>query len=157
MNKVNTIFGTTQGYDIKIGNVYETDKPITLFPRSAGKDEFAIKNVLGFKVIELNKAGRRFTLEFFDKDKIVTQTRRVYREYVESMIDALGLTEPTETGADVTPVDTAPAKNKKNKVAKKSAKTTVTTDLEEGDDDTNDTIPVQYEIPNIVTEPLQVQ
>ena len=96
-----TLFGKSKGYDIQIGNRYETDKPMTLYPRQAAKELWAIKDVIGFSITALNKAGRRFTCEFFDANKNVVLTKRVYREYVESMIDQLGLT-PASTPVNVT-------------------------------------------------------
>jgi hypothetical protein len=86
-----TIFGTSKGYDIQLGNVYESDKAVTLFPRQSGKDEHAIKDAIGFNILELNKAGRRFTCEFFNSNREVIATRKVYREYVEAMIDQMSL------------------------------------------------------------------
>lgn len=96
-----TLFGKSKGYDIQIGNVYETDKPMTLYPRQAAKELWAIKDVIGFKITDLNKAGRRFTCEFFNADRSTVLTKRVYREYVESMIDQLGVT-PVIAQVDVT-------------------------------------------------------
>jgi cobyric acid synthase len=86
-----TIFGTSKGYDIQVGSVYETDKPLTLFPRAAGKDEHAIKDVIGFKVTAVNPAGRRFTAEFYNANRETVSTRKVYREYIEAMIDQMAL------------------------------------------------------------------
>ena len=86
-----SLFGKYKGYDIQVGNVYETQKETTLYPRQAAKELWAIKNVIGFKVTDLNKAGRRFTCEFFNQKRETVLTKRVYREYVESMIDQLGL------------------------------------------------------------------
>ena len=94
-----TIFGKYQGYDIKVGNVYETNAPTTLYPRQAANELCAIKDVLGFKVNDLKKAGRRFTCEFYDATRKTVLIKRVYREYVESLIDQLGLT-PTSTQAE---------------------------------------------------------
>ena len=94
-----TIFGKYQGYDIKVGNVYETNSPTTLYPRQAAKELWAIKDVIGFKVNDLNNAGRRFTCEFYDANRKTVLVKRVYREYVESLIDQLGLT-PTSTQAE---------------------------------------------------------
>jgi hypothetical protein len=94
-----TIFGKYQGYDIQVGNVYETNIPTTLYPRQAAKELWAIKDVIGFKVNDLNKAGRRFTCEFYDANRKTVLIKRVYREYVESLIDQLGLT-PTSTQAE---------------------------------------------------------
>ena len=90
-----TIFGTTKGYDIQVGSVYETDKPLTLYPRAAGKDEYSIKDVIGFRVTAVNTAGRRFTCEFYNANRETVSTRKVYREYVEAMIDQMALTVGT--------------------------------------------------------------
>lgn len=96
-----TLFGKYQGYDIQIGNVYETDNPMTLYPRQAAKELWAIKDVIGFKITDLNKAGRRFTCEFYNANRNTVLTKRVYREYVESMIDQMGLTPATSPVVDV--------------------------------------------------------
>jgi len=96
-----TLFGKIKGYDIQIGSVYEVSTPTTLYPRQAAKELWAIKDVIGFKVTELNKAGRRFTCEFFDANRKTILTKRVYREYVESMIDQMGI-QPVTAPADVT-------------------------------------------------------
>ena len=96
-----TIFGKFKGYDIQVGNVYETNAPVTLYPRAAAKELWAIKDVIGFKINDVNKAGRRFTCEFYNKDRKTVLTKRVYREYVESLIDQLGLTPEVTAKADV--------------------------------------------------------
>lgn len=86
-----TLFGKYKGYDIQVGNVYEVSTPMTLYPRQAAKELWAIKDVIGFRITELNKAGRRFTCEFYNASQSLVLTKRVYREYVESMIDQMGL------------------------------------------------------------------
>lgn len=96
-----SLFGKYKGYDIQVGNVYETAKETTLYPRQAAKELWAIKNVIGFKVTDLNKAGRRFTCEFYNAKRELVLTKRVYREYVESMIDQLGLAAIQSTASDV--------------------------------------------------------
>ena len=40
-----TIFGTSKGYDIQIGNVYENATPQTLYPRQAARELWKIENV----------------------------------------------------------------------------------------------------------------
>ena len=136
-----TIFGTSKGYDIQIGNVYENATPQTLYPRQAARELWKIENVNGFTITEMNKAGRRFTCEFFDANRKVVKTKRVYREYVESMIDQLGLTAPdasTETApAKATKKATATGKSKKNAKGATSKEVIV--------DDT----------PDMITEPLE--
>ena len=95
MTSYTTKFGKNEGYDLQAGNVYETNKPVTLYPRLANKTKYQIENCIGFKITEINKAGRRFTCEFHDAKKNIIITKRVYREYVEAMIDQLGLTPVT--------------------------------------------------------------
>lgn len=121
----NTIFGQSQGYDLKTGNIYESVTPTTLYPRLANKKKWQIENCIGFKINDINKAGRRFTCEFFDAKRNTIDTRRVYREYVEAMIDQLGLTVPEviadESVTTDTPVVTAP-KPAKSSTPKKATK-----------------------------------
>jgi len=98
-----TLFGKFKGYDIQVGNVYEVSAPMTLYPRQAAKELWAIKDVIGFQVTDLNKAGRRFVCDFINAKREVVLTKRVYREYVESMIDQMGLEVPTATVTQTEP------------------------------------------------------
>lgn len=95
--KRSTRFGTYSGYNIEVGNVYTVDTPQTLYPRPTEKETFKIENTVGFQITNLNKAGRRFTCEFKGADGSIVATRRVYREYVEWMIEQLGLAPVADT------------------------------------------------------------
>lgn len=136
-----TIFGTSKGYDIQIGNVYENATPQTLYPRQAARELWKIENVNGFTITEMNKAGRRFTCEFFDAKREVVKTKRVYREYVESMIDQLGLIAPeaSTTPAPATATKKATATKGKGKNVKSATTKEVTED----------------ETPDFITEPME--
>lgn len=108
--KYSTKFGKIENYDLQVGGVYETDKPVTLYPRQADKERYKIENSIGFKILDINSSGRRINCEFYDASHTVIATRRVYREYVETLIDQLGLTvETVEETPAVDAVETVEA------------------------------------------------
>lgn len=92
-----TRFGKFEGYDVKIGNQFTVDTPMTLYPRPTEKNKWAITNTTGFRVTAENKTGRRLTCEFLNESGEVIETRRVYREFVEWMLEQMNIIDP-ETG-----------------------------------------------------------
>lgn len=81
---------------MKLFGTYTSKKEIPFNYRKGKKNTV---NCYGFRIYDANATGRRLSLQFLDKDGNVLDSRRVYKEWVDPVLDEYNL-KKTDFGTE---------------------------------------------------------